>query len=175
MTEPTCLCDAFTRDWITSTADGVRPASWRPLSEHPGARFAPGLEDRRGANLLLAWCVACGRRWYLSWDLKDDCFHPIPLGDEMLEVLNLEIALPRLAAFLAGSDYGTYSWALEGFVDRFVWEASYDAADAEARLKEVLAKADLRSAVRESVRRRLESVVERERRRGWARRPRRTR
>ncbi|HQQ76074.1 MAG TPA: hypothetical protein PLB01_01870 [Thermoanaerobaculia bacterium] len=175
MTSHDCLCDAFTRDWITSTADGVRPPTWRPLSEHPDARFGPDLEVRRRADLVLAWCTACGRRWYLSWDVKDDCYHPIPLGSEMLDVLNLDIPLPRLAAFLLGPAYGTYSWALEGFVDRFLWEGAYDAADAEARLREALATAGLKGAVRSSLERRLTSVLEREKRRAWAARPRRRR
>ena len=166
-----CLCDAFLDHWITSTADGVRPPTWRPLAEHPGARFAPDLDCFRREHLILAFCTECARRWYFSWDLKDDCFHAVPLGDVMLETLNLDVALPRLCEYLVGTEYRIWNWALEGFVDRYFHLASYDPADAASRLRQALKTPGLRGDVTGSLTRRLARILDREARRAREARP----
>lgn len=155
-----CACDAFLNDWFSSTAEGVRPPTWRPLSEHPDARFAPDLDCFRGENLILAFCTECRRRWYFSWDLKDDAFHAVPIGDEVLATLNLEIPLERLVAFLLSPEYKYWNWAIEGWFDRFFRLAGGDLDAAAASLRHALETPGLRGDVDGSIRRRHQRVLD---------------
>ena len=170
---PSCLCDAFLRDWVTSTAEGVRPPTWRPLSEHPDARFAPDVDCFRGKDLVLAFCTECRRRWYFSWDLKDDAFHAVPIGDELLAVLNVALPLERLVSFLLSPDYRYWYWAFEAWFDRYFRLAGGDLETAEAEIGRALETPGLRVDVVDSLGRRLQRIRNLRAERDRAARPRR--
>ena len=110
---PDCSCDAFLGDWVTSTAEGVRPPTWRRPSEHPGARFAPDLELFRGENLILAFCTECRRQLVLlRGTSRTTPSTPSRSARTMLATLNLEIPLERLVDFLISPEYRFWSWAI---------------------------------------------------------------
>lgn len=123
---PSCACDDFTRDFIPSSDEAARPVTWRPLSVAPGIRLSSTVECFRGPHLVLAFCTECRRTWYLSWDQQNDTFAAVPLDETVLDVLSLNCSIDRVAEYLRSDAYRAWGYALGQFIDRYLFEATYD-------------------------------------------------